>query len=208
MPKIAYSEAERERLREALIAAGLELFAKQGIQHTTVEQIYTRVGISRTFFYAFFPAKEDLVVQAFYRQQPLMLSYAQKLMDDPELSWREGVGQFLHNACYGRRSRFAIMSVEEQQELSKCLSGENRRAFRERRLAFFTELLQIFGICAETHTVMLLANLMFSAVILHKAIPQTLPFLFVEAADEMAEFQISRLIDYMETLRERQNENK
>lgn len=49
MPKIAYSEAERERVRKELITTGLELMAKQGIQHTTIEQIYLRVGISRTF---------------------------------------------------------------------------------------------------------------------------------------------------------------
>lgn len=67
MPKIAYSEEEREQIRKALIDTGLELFSEQGIQHTTVEQIYARVGISRTFFYTFFPAKEDLVVQAFYQ---------------------------------------------------------------------------------------------------------------------------------------------
>lgn len=76
MPKIAYSEAERERVRKELITTGLELMAKQGIQHTTIEQIYLRVGISRTFFYSFFPAKEDLVVQAFYYQQPQMLARA------------------------------------------------------------------------------------------------------------------------------------
>ena len=32
-------------------------------QHTTVEQIYQKVGISRSFFYSFFPTKEDLVVE-------------------------------------------------------------------------------------------------------------------------------------------------
>ena len=48
MPKIAYSEAERERVRKELITTGLELMAKQGIQHTTIEQIYLRVGISDT----------------------------------------------------------------------------------------------------------------------------------------------------------------
>ena len=32
--------------------------AKQGFQHTTVEQIYKKVGISRTFFYTFFSTKE------------------------------------------------------------------------------------------------------------------------------------------------------
>ena len=54
MPKVAYSEAEKAQVREALLTKGLELLAKQGIQHTTVEQIYKAVGISRTFFYSFF----------------------------------------------------------------------------------------------------------------------------------------------------------
>ena len=54
MPKVAYSEEDRERIRTELVAVGLELMAKQGIQHTTVEQIYKKVGISRTFFYSFF----------------------------------------------------------------------------------------------------------------------------------------------------------
>ena len=56
---MAYSEEDRQRIRAALVAAGLELMAKQGIQHTTVEQVYKKVGISRTFFYSFFPTKED-----------------------------------------------------------------------------------------------------------------------------------------------------
>ena len=43
MPKVAYSEEDKERIRNALITVGLELMAKQGIQHTTVEQIYKRV---------------------------------------------------------------------------------------------------------------------------------------------------------------------
>ena len=200
MPKVAYSEAEREHVRQTLIDTGLELFSAQGIQHTTVEQIYTRVGISRTFFYAFFPAKEDLVVEAFYRQQPQILAYAQKLMADPALGWREGVERFLHNLCYGGQSRFAIMSVEEQQALSKCLSGEKRRVFQERRLAFFTELLHTFGIDAEPRTVKLIGNLVFSAAIICKAVPDTLPFLFPDAADGMTVFQIDAILDFMETL--------
>lgn len=201
MPKIAYSEEEREQIREALIDTGLELFCGQGIRHTTVEQIYTRVGISRTFFYTFFPAKEDLVVQAFYRQQPQMLMYAQKLMDDPALTWRDGVRQFLHNICYGGQNRFAIMDVEEQQALSKCLSGANRQDFQNRRLRFFTELLHIFHIDAGGQTVKMLGNLVFSTAILCKAIPDTLPFLFADAADEMTEFQMEAILDYMENLR-------
>ncbi|WP_418664160.1 TetR/AcrR family transcriptional regulator [Anaerotruncus massiliensis (ex Liu et al. 2021)] len=201
MPKVAYSEAERERVRKELITTGLELMAKQGIQHTTIEQIYLRVGISRTFFYSFFPAKEDLVVQAFYYQQPQMLARARELMDDPGLGWREGVERFLRRVCYGGRDRFAIMSIEEQQALAKCLSEDKRREFLKRRLAFFTEMLRAFGIRAGTQTVKLLGNLLFSAAILRKAIPDTLPFLFPDAADDATDFQLNASLDYMETLR-------
>ena len=54
MPKVAYSKEERENIRSQLISIGLDLMARQGIQHTTVEQVYKSVGISRTFFYSFF----------------------------------------------------------------------------------------------------------------------------------------------------------
>ncbi len=57
MPKVSYSEEEREKIRDALVDAGLDLMTKQGIQHTTVEQIYKKVGISRTFFTPSFPRK-------------------------------------------------------------------------------------------------------------------------------------------------------
>lgn len=103
MPKVAYSEEDRQRIRSELVKTGLELMSRQGVMHTTVEQIYKKVGISRTFFYSFFPAKEDLIVEALYLQQPRVLEYARKLMNDPGLSWREGVGKFLHDCCYGEK---------------------------------------------------------------------------------------------------------
>lgn len=80
MPKVAYSEEDRERIRAALVTEALERMARQGIQHTTVEQIYKAVGISRTFFYSFFPTKEDLIVETLYLQQPRILAYAERLM--------------------------------------------------------------------------------------------------------------------------------
>ena len=95
MPKVAYTEEDRQRIRQTLVSTALELMAKQGIQHTTVEQIYRQVGISRTFFYSFFPSKEDLVVETLYLQQPRILAYAQSLMADPTLTWRDAVKQFL-----------------------------------------------------------------------------------------------------------------
>ena len=77
MPRVAYSEEDRERIRTALITVGLELMARQGIQHTTVDQVYKKVGISRTFFYSFFPTKEDLALETLYWQQPRIIEYVQ-----------------------------------------------------------------------------------------------------------------------------------
>ena len=114
MPKVAYSEQERENIRKSLISVGLDLMAKQGIQHTTVEQIYKSVGISRTFFYSFFPTKEDLIVEALYLQQPKIIEYAQRLMSDTSLNWRQAVKQFLHTCCYGEKHGIAVLTIEEQ----------------------------------------------------------------------------------------------
>ena len=121
MPKVAYSEEDRERIRTELVAVGLELMAKQGIQHTTVEQIYKKVGISRTFFYSFFATKEDLIVETLYLQQPKIIEQVQRLMADPALSWRDAVKQFLYACCYGEKNGIAVLSIEEQQLIIKRL---------------------------------------------------------------------------------------
>ena len=80
MPKIAYSKQQREQIREKLIVLAQELMSIQGVRHTTIEQIYQRAGISRTFFYTFFASKEDLILEIIYYQQPLLLAYAEKLV--------------------------------------------------------------------------------------------------------------------------------
>ena len=198
MPKVSYSEEEREKIRDALVDAGLDLMTKQGIQHTTVEQIYKKVGISRTFFYTFFHTKEDLIVEALYLQQPKIIEYAQKLMDDPSLSWREGVKQFLHSCCYGEKYGIAVLSIEEQQLIFKRLSERAYHTFRQRQFLFFNGVLNTFGICVNAAQTQLMVNLFLSVVVICKALPGTLPLLVPEAADETVDFQIESIVDYLE----------
>ena len=140
MPKVAYSEEERADIRKNLIAAGLDLMAKQGIQHTTIQQIYERVGISRTFFYTFFSTKEEFVVEMLYVQQPKIIAYTQTLMRDPNLSWRSAVKEFLHSCCYGERSGIAVLTIEEQQLIFRRLSKDQEQIFREKQRCLFGKL--------------------------------------------------------------------
>ncbi|MDE6873269.1 MAG: TetR/AcrR family transcriptional regulator [Lachnospiraceae bacterium] len=198
MPKVAYSEKNRENIRNVLIAVGLELMVKQGIQHTTVEQIYKRVGISRTFFYSFFPTKEDLVVETLYLQQPKIIAYVQKLMSDPALSWREAVRKFLYSCCYGEKNGIAILTIEEQQLIFRRLSKESYKVFREKQARLFGNILEIFGVKADTDTINLFTNLSLTVMIVRRAIPDTLPLFVPEAADETIEFQINAIVDALE----------
>ena len=202
MPKVAYSEEERENIRRSLVTTALELMAKQGIQHTTVEQIYRTVGISRTFFYTFFPTKEDLIVQALYLQQPKVLEFAQSLMDDPALTWREGVQAFLHACCYGEKHGIAVLTVEEQQLLFRRLSPESYRIFREKQALLFGGILKCFGIQADRKKISLFTNLCLAVMVTRRAIPESLPLFVPEAADETAAFQIRAIADCLETLKE------
>ena len=201
MPKVAYSEKDRERIRKALLSVGLELMAKQGIQHTTVEQIYKRVGISRTFFYSFFATKEDLIVEALYLQQPKIIQYVQTLMADPSLSWRDAVKQFLHACCYGERNGIAVLTIEEQQLLFKRLSKESYQIFRQKQFRLFGAILETFGIPADTAKIQLFTNLSLLAMIVRRAIPHTLPLFVPEAADETVDFQLNAIVDALEKLK-------
>jgi len=61
--------ATRDRIR----ASALLLFAEQGYDATTVEQIATAAGVSHMTFFRYFPAKEDVVLSDAY--DPLIASY-------------------------------------------------------------------------------------------------------------------------------------
>ena len=202
MPKVAYSEEDRERIRAALVTEALERMARQGIQHTTVERIYKAVGISRTFFYSFFPTKEDLIVETLYLQQPRILAYAERLMADPALTWREGVRQFLHACCYGEKNGIAVLTIEEQQLIFRRLSADNCRVFREKQARLFGKILECFGVRADRDRVELFTNLSLTAMIVRRAIPESLPLFVPEAADATVAFQIDAIVDRLERLKE------
>ena len=202
MPRVAYSEADRERIRSQLIEVGLELMARQGIQHTTVEQVYKRVGISRSFFYTFFPTKEDLIVETLYLQQPRIIRYVQALMADPDLSWREAVRRFLHSCCYGEKNGIAVLTIEEQQLIFKRLSQESYRMFRQKQRRLFGEILENFGIRASVERVNLFTNLSLTAMVVRRAIPDSLPLFVPEAADETVAFQLDAIVGTLDACRE------
>ncbi len=201
MARKVYSEEDREKVREALINTMIQCIVDRGLIHSSIDVLCKRVGISKTFFYTFFSSKEELVLEALRYQQPRLLDYAHQLMEDPSLSWREGVETFLKNCCYGGKSGVAILSIEEEQQVHHCLSNESFHAFRQDQVSFYGKLLSIFGLPADGIDPRLFGNLALVMMMVQKAIPDTMPFLFPEVADDMVNFQVRGLVDGMERVK-------
>ena len=92
MARKAYSEQERDQVRETLLTTVLRCIAERGLTHSSIDVLCRKAGISKTFFYTFFSSKEELVLQALRYQQPRLLRYARQLMEDPSLE--RGSGPF------------------------------------------------------------------------------------------------------------------
>src|SRR5215475_10155024 len=54
-------EQQRERMRERLLAAALDLFEAQGFDATTIDQIADRADVARQTVLNHYPAKKDFV---------------------------------------------------------------------------------------------------------------------------------------------------
>ena len=57
-----FSDEERERIRRELIQAGRRLFAKHGLEKTTIEDLTDDVDIGTSTFYRFYDSKEELYI--------------------------------------------------------------------------------------------------------------------------------------------------
>ena len=181
MARKAYSEQEREQVRNALLTTVIQCIVDRGLIHSSIDVLCKKVGISKTFFYTFFPSKEELILEALRYQQPKLLQYARQLMKDPTLSWREGLRTFLETCAYGDKKGIAVLSIEEEQEVYRCLSQENFQIFREDQTKFFNNLLVIFGLSVDSIEPRLFGNLAF---------------------------QINALLDEMQRVKERTNRVK
>lgn len=70
--------------------------------------------------------------------------------------------------------------------------------FRQKQRRLFGEILENFGIKADTARISLFTNLSLTAMVVRRAIPNTLPLFVPEAADETVDFQLNAIVDTLE----------
>lgn len=74
-------ELSRRAVRSEIAAAAQMLFAEQGYEATTVDQIAEQVGMSQRTFFRYFGSKEDLVLEHYER---LGANLEERLLSRPE----------------------------------------------------------------------------------------------------------------------------
>lgn len=79
--------AEAARTRQKILDAAGEVFSRDGVATTTLEQVAQQAGMSRGAIYWHFKGKHDLL-QAFIDEQKLPLEYSLPADVDLESGWR------------------------------------------------------------------------------------------------------------------------
>lgn len=84
-----FSDADRERIRESLIATGRDRFEQYGLSKTTIADLTDSVGIANGTFYQFFDSKEALFLEVLDREgerllPTLLAPFEDDALEDPE----------------------------------------------------------------------------------------------------------------------------
>lgn len=125
MPR-AFTETERERIRERLIAAGKKSLNQLGLKLLAVDDIAKEAGISKGSFYSFFPSREDFILSVFESWELQYRSALLKSVSEGGGSARERLERFFLGAfdMLNREPGLAKMTPLELERLIEGLPSE------------------------------------------------------------------------------------
>lgn len=125
MPR-AFTEAERARIRERLIAAGKKSLNLVGMRLLVVDEVAREAGISKGSFYSFFPSREDFILSVFESWELEYRSALIKSISEGGGSARERLERFFLGAfdMLNREPGLARMSPLEIDRLIEGLPSE------------------------------------------------------------------------------------
>lgn len=175
MSRKAYSEQEREALKQRLADVGLELFSKHGLKNVRLIDIVKAAGISKLIFYAFYASKEGLVIRVLEHQRKRLLTIIRDEFERADLSWEDRARSFFALVLRGSAHNILIMTQEEEIYVYQHLGRENFDLFQNGQLDFYRQMLSYFKIPDGACGPAVLGNLILSMLLVHNCAAQSLP---------------------------------
>jgi len=123
MPRVVKSAEVR---RDEILDCALKLFATQGYEATSVNQIIAALGLSKGAFYHHFAAKQDLIEAMAARFADDAAASARPVLDDESLDAFSRLSGFLASM---RQSKVAA-SVEIRNAFEPLFRDENLRLYQ------------------------------------------------------------------------------
>ncbi|MCG8482377.1 MAG: TetR/AcrR family transcriptional regulator, partial [Clostridia bacterium] len=112
-------------LKQELMDAALELFIKEGYEHTSVNAICNKVGASKGGFYHHFQSKEEVLENLTQRYIDLALRIPEKIIKNNQLNALEKMNQLIlelvNFKSKSREKRFNIIKVFETEGNHKLI---------------------------------------------------------------------------------------
>ncbi len=186
MSSKAYSVEERENIRVQLLECAAKLYASQGIKQTTIVDITKAVGISKPFFYKFYPSLQEFIIAVLDFQWHNLNHAIQEVDARPNWDWEQKARATLHAIIHHKENNFVLMSQEEEVWVFKRLDSHIYQSFMDRQLIFFQFLLDWWEIPKGACKPCILANLILSMTIVRNYASESLPFLYTNDLDESA----------------------
>ena len=202
MARKNYSQEDRERIREALMRVGLETAGRRGLKSLHLAELTAAVGISKPYFYTFFDSLEDFTLQLMEEQRSRLLRMLEAELARPEGSWEEHVEAFFRMILHHRDNGILVMTQREEAELHSRLTLERFQDFRPGQREFFLRVMERLDLPPERLRPEVLANLVFSCVLIYNSAPESMPFFFHACLEETAELHVKFLVRHLSSLRE------
>lgn len=201
MSKKAYSEQEREKVGQDLLAVGLEMLSQRGLKETKLQDILQAVGISKPFFYStYYSSLAELVINIINYEMTLFFQVACNCAARPDKALEEKIYCFLYQVTHSRQHHLFVMTQEEEVWVHKYLGPEDFDIYQQGQAQFYEKLLTLWNIPQEKCTPKELGNLILSVILIYNSAARSLPFFFPEELERTAKAQASALSRYLASL--------
>lgn len=196
MSRKSYTPEEREAIRASMLRRASEVFSTNGLRDTSLEDVYVPEGISKTFFYTFFPSKLSLISEVFRIQSAEILEAVRRNVW--EYGSINGMRAVFKEVVDGR---WYIATVDDQVYLKAMMNEEEFNGFKNDRIVLFAEILNILGVPVSRLDPRVFYNMLMSIVWTGRSGSGSIPFMYGEVTHISTEIQLERLIEYISGLR-------